>query len=492
MLFSSIPFLYYFLPAVVGLYFALPWLLQITVATYIPAITGKLTGGRWQATGLGFVTSVRNLILLVFSLVFYGWGEPKYVYLMIATILMFYGTGIGVGRSKTTFWKKFWVVVAVVLSLGLLAIFKYADFFISSINAVTGLNITLLKLALPIGISFYTFQSLSYTIDVYRGETQVQYNPINFGAYVSLFPQLIAGPIVRYVDVARELNHRTHSWEKVTLGLRRFLVGLGKKILIANQFGELTEIFRASSEKSVLFFWMYAIAFSLHIYFDFSGYSDMAIGLGKIFGFHFIENFNYPYMSKSIAEFWRRWHMSLGTWFRDYVYIPLGGNRVSRGRWIFNTLVVWMLTGLWHGAAWNFVLWGLLYAAFLLLEKFIPALTKMPTVLRRTYTLLIVALGFVLFNAADLKQAIGDIGGMFGFAGVPLVTKETLYYLGSYGVLFVLGFIGATPVVRDTANRLYKHKVVAILEPIVLIALLLICTGYLVDGSFSPFLYFRF
>ena len=492
MLFSSIPFLYYFLPAVVGLYFALPWLLQITVATYIPAITGKLTGGRWQATGLGFVTSVRNLILLVFSLVFYGWGEPKYVYLMIATILMFYGTGIGVGRSKTTFWRKFWVVVAVVLSLGLLAIFKYADFFISSINAVTGLNITLLKLALPIGISFYTFQSLSYTIDVYRGETQVQYNPINFGAYVSLFPQLIAGPIVRYVDVARELNHRTHSWEKVTLGLRRFLVGLGKKILIANQFGELTEIFRASSEKSVLFFWMYAIAFSLHIYFDFSGYSDMAIGLGKVFGFHFIENFNYPYMSKSIAEFWRRWHMSLGTWFRDYVYIPLGGNRVSKGRWIFNTLVVWMLTGLWHGAAWNFVLWGLLYAAFLLLEKFIPALTKMPTVLRRTYTLLIVALGFVLFNAADLKQAIGDIGGMFGFAGVPLVTEQTLYYLRSYGALFIAAVIGATPLVKTLAEKVEHKPIGAILEPILTILLLLVCTAYLVDGSFNPFLYFRF
>ena len=492
MLFSSIPFLYYFLPAVVGLYFALPWLLQITVATYIPAITGKLTGGRWQATGLGFVTSVRNLILLVFSLVFYGWGEPKYVYLMIATILMFYGTGIGVGRSKTTFWKKFWVVVAVVLSLGLLAIFKYADFFISSINAVTGLNITLLRLALPIGISFYTFQSLSYTIDVYRGETQVQYNPINFGAYVSLFPQLIAGPIVRYVDVARELNHRTHSWEKVTLGLRRFLIGLGKKILIANQFGELTEIFRASSEKSVLFFWMYAIAFSLHIYFDFSGYSDMAIGLGKVFGFHFIENFNYPYMSKSIAEFWRRWHMSLGTWFRDYVYLPLGGNRVSKGRWIFNTLVVWMLTGLWHGAAWNFVLWGLLYAAFLLLEKFIPALTKMPTVLRRTYTLLIVALGFVLFNAADLKQAIGDIGGMFGFAGVPLVTEQTLYYLRSYGALFIAAVIGATPLVKTLAEKVEHKPIGAILEPILTILLLLVCTAYLVDGSFNPFLYFRF
>ena len=492
MLFSSITFLYYFLPAVVIVYFALPWLLKPTVAPLVPKLTEKLTGGRWQATQEGFLTSVRNLVLLVFSLVFYGWGEPKYVYLMIATILMFYGTGIGVGRSKKIFWKKFWVVVAVVISIGLLAIFKYADFFISSINAVTGLNMTLLRLALPIGISFYTFQSLSYTIDVYRGETQVQYNPINFGAYVTLFPQLIAGPIVRYVDVARELNNRTHSWEKITLGLRRFLMGLGKKILIANQLGALTEIFRTSSEKSVLFFWMYAIAFALHIYFDFSGYSDMAIGLGKIFGFHFIENFNYPYLSKSIAEFWRRWHMSLGTWFRDYVYIPLGGNRVSKVRWVFNTLVVWMLTGLWHGAAWNFVIWGLLYAAFLLLEKFVPALLKMPTVLRRTYTLLIVVLGFVLFNAVDLKQAVSDIGGMFGFAGVPLVTDQTLYYLRSYGAVFVAAIVGATPLVKTLAQKIEHKPVGAILEPIVTVLLLLVCTAYLVDGSFNPFLYFRF
>ena len=492
MLFSSIPFLYYFLPAVVLCYFVLPWLLKVTVAPLMPKLTGKLTGGRWQATQAGFLTSVRNLILLVFSLMFYGWGEPKYVYLMIATILMFYGTGIGVGRSQKTGWKKFWVVVSVVISLGLLAIFKYADFFISSINAVTGLNITLLKLALPIGISFYTFQSLSYTIDVYRGETQVQYNPINFGAYVALFPQLIAGPIVRYVDVVRELNCRTHSWEKITLGLRRFLVGLGKKILIANQLGELTEIFRASGEKSVVFFWMYAIAFALHIYFDFSGYSDMAIGLGKIFGFHFVENFNYPYMSKSIAEFWRRWHMSLGTWFRDYVYIPLGGNRVKKLRWVFNTLVVWMLTGLWHGAAWNFVLWGLLYAAFLLLEKFVPGLQKMPVVLRRTYTLLIVVLGFVLFNANSLRQALGDIGGMFGFAGVPFVTGQTLYYLGGYGALLIAGFVGATPLCKTLAEKIEKKPIGGILEPILTIALLAICTAYLVDGSFNPFLYFRF
>ena len=361
---------------------------------------------------------------------------------------------------------------------------------------MTGLNITLLRLALPIGISFYTFQSLSYTIDVYRGETEVQYNPINFGAYVSLFPQLIAGPIVRYVDVARELNHRTHSWEKVTLGLRRFLVGLGKKILIANQFGELTEIFRASSEKSVLFFWMYAIAFSLHIYFDFSGYSDMAIGLGKVFGFHFIENFNYPYMSKSIAEFWRRWHMSLGTWFRDYVYIPMGGSRVKRSRWIFNTLTVWMLTGLWHGAAWNFVLWGLLYAAMLLIEKFVPALQKLPDLLRRAYVLLIVMLGFVLFNAADLKQALSDMGGLIGIGGLPLISRETIYYLSSYAWVLALSIIGATPIVKTTAEKLsagkYTGPVIAVLEPMLILVLLIVCTAYLVDGSFNPFLYFRF
>ena len=492
MLFSSIPFLYYFLPAVLLCYFLLPLLLKHTLAPLIPKLTDRITGGRWQASSKGFLTSVRNLILLVFSLVFYGWGEPKYVYLMIATIALFYICGLSIGKCSTKAWQKFWLVVSVVISLSLLAIFKYADFFISSINAVTGLNMTLLRLALPIGISFYTFQCLSYTVDVYRGTAQVQKNPINFGAYVALFPQLIAGPIVRYVDVARELDSREHSWEKIALGLRRFLVGLAKKILIANQLGELTNLFRDSGEKSVLFFWMYAIAFALHIYFDFSGYSDMAIGLGKVFGFQFIENFNYPYLSKSIGEFWRRWHMSLGSWFRDYVYIPLGGNRVSRGRWVFNTLVVWMLTGLWHGAAWNFVLWGLLYAAFLLLEKFVPALLKLPTLLRRCYVLLIVVLGFVLFNASSLQEAISDIGGMFGFAGVPLVNSQTLYYLRSYSALFIAGFIGATPLVKNLAQKLEHKSVGAILEPVMLVVLLLVCTAYLVDGSFNPFLYFRF
>ena len=461
MLFSSIPFLFYFLPAVLILYFLVPKVLK-------------------------------NAVLLIFSLIFYAWGEPLYVFLMVATIGLFYGCGLAIGRSKTQNWKRFWLTVSVVVSLALLAVFKYADFLLESVNAVLGTSIPLLKLALPIGISFYTFQCLSYTVDVYRGIAQVQKNVISFGAYVSLFPQLIAGPIVRYVDIARELDDRTHSWEDIALGLRRFLVGLAKKVLIANQLGELTEIFRASDEKSLVFYWIYAIAFALHIYFDFSGYSDMAIGLGRIFGFRFIENFNYPYMSRSIAEFWRRWHMSLGSWFRDYVYIPMGGNRVSKRRWVFNILTVWMLTGLWHGAAWNFVLWGLLYAVFLLLEKWVPVLQKLPDILRRTYVLLVVLLGFVLFNAADLSQAVSDIGGMFGFGGVPLVTEETLYYLRSYGILFVAAILGSTPLVRNLANKVSDKPVAAVLEPILLILLLLVCSAYLVDGSFNPFLYFRF
>ncbi len=461
MLFSGIPFLFYFLPAILAVYFLVP---------------------------RGF----KNAVLLLFSLVFYGWGEPKYLFLMLATIGLFYGCGLAIGRCARQKWKKFFLVTSVVISLGLLAVFKYADFLLGSVNAVTGANLPLLKLALPIGISFYTFQCLSYTIDVYRGTAQPQKNIISFGAYVSLFPQLIAGPIVRYVDVVRELEERRHSWQDIALGLRRFLFGLAKKVLIANQLGELTNIFRDSPEKSVLFYWMYAIAFTLHIYYDFSGYSDMAIGLGRIFGFRFIENFDYPYTSRSISEFWRRWHISLGSWFRDYVYIPLGGNRVKKGRWVFNILVVWMLTGLWHGAAWNFVLWGLLYAVFLLLERWVPALQKMPDILKRCYVLLVVVVGFVLFNATDLPQAASDIAGMFGFGGVPLVTGQTLYYLGSCAVLFAAAFVGATPVVKNLGLKLSQKPLGAALETAVLILLLLVCTAYLVDGSFNPFLYFRF
>ena len=461
MLFSSIPFLYYFLPAVLITYFLVPYRLK-------------------------------NVVLLLFSLVFYGWGEPKLVFLMVFTIILFYLCGLAIGRAKKQQWKKCWLWVSVTVSLSLLGIFKYADFFIDSVNAVTGLNLPLLKLALPVGISFYTFQCLSYTIDVYRGTAEVQKDPIAFGAYVTLFPQLIAGPIVRYVDVAKELKHRSHTWENMAYGIRRFLVGLGKKVILADNFALLIKLFRESGEPSVLFYWMYGIAFMLNIYFDFSGYSDMAIGLGRIFGFHFLENFNYPYLSKSITEFWRRWHMSLGSWFRDYVYIPMGGNRVSRGRWIFNILTVWMLTGAWHGAAWNFVLWGLLYAVLLLLEKWIPALQKLPDILRHGYVLLITILGFVLFNAESISQAGSDLAALFGFGGLPAVTMETLYYLRSYGLLLILGIVGSTPVVKQLAQKVSQTRAGSVLEVLGLAVLLLVCTGYLVDGSFSPFLYFRF
>ena len=378
-----------------------------------------------------------------------------------------------------------------VTGVGLLGVFKYADFFIGSVNAVTGLGLPLLRLALPVGISFYTFQCLSYTIDVYRGNVPPQKNPISFGAYVALFPQLIAGPIVRYVDVARELDCRAHSWEDISAGVRRFLVGLGKKVILADNFALLMKLFREAAEPSVLFYWMYAVSFMLNIYFDFSGYSDMAIGLGRIFGFHFVENFNYPYLSKSVTEFWRRWHMSLGSWFRDYVYIPMGGNRVSKGRWVVNIFTVWMLTGAWHGAAWNFVLWGALFGVLLLAEKWLP-LEKLPNWLRHGYTLLAILLSFVLFNAESMAQAGSDFAALFGFAGLPLVTGQTLYHLRSFALLFVVGFVGATPVVKRAASGLEKTRIGGVLEMVFLAAVLLVCTAYLVDGSFSPFLYFRF
>ena len=474
MLFSSIPFLYWFLPAVLLCYFGFYFACK--------AIWGQKAG-----------LLAANAVLLAFSLVFYGWGEPKLLALMVFTIALFYGCGLAIGKARSQSMKKLWLILSVVVSVALLGLFKYADFFVSSINAATGLSIPLLRLALPVGISFYTFQCLSYTIDVYRGNVESQKNPISFGAYVALFPQLIAGPIVRYVDVARELGSRQHSMDDVALGLRRFILGLAKKIIIADNLAYLLTLFRGATEPSVLFYWMYAIGFSLNLYFDFSGYSDMAIGLGRIFGFKFIENFDHPYMSRSVTEFWRRWHMSLGSWFRDYVYIPLGGNRVSNLRWVFNVLAVWMLTGLWHGAAWNFVLWGLMFAVLLLVEKWTGFAKKAPGWLGHLWTLLWVCLSFVLFNAESLSQAVGDIKGMFGLLGLPLVSPQTLYYLRSYAALFLLAIVGATPLVRNTAKRIYeKHAFVAVVEWIVLIGLLLICTGYLVDGAFSPFLYFRF
>lgn len=459
MIFSSIPFLYYFLPAVLAVYFLIPR-------------RGK------------------NAVLLLASLLFYGWGEPKLLWLMVFTIAVFYLCGLAIGRSDKH--KKLWLTVSIAVGVGLLGLYKYADFFLSSVNEAAGLSLPLLKLALPVGISFYTFQCLSYTVDVYRGTVSPQKNPISFGTYVVLFPQLIAGPIVRYSDVAKELNDRTHSWENVGEGLRRFVVGLGKKVILADNLALLVKLYRESAEPSVVFAWLYAVAFTLNIYFDFSGYSDMAIGLGRIFGFHFPENFNYPYLSKSVTEFWRRWHMTLGGWFRDYVYIPLGGNRVSKCKWVRNILVVWMLTGLWHGAAWNFVLWGLLFAALLLVEKLLPGLQKLPGVLRHGYVLLAVVLSFVLFNANTLAQAGSDFVALFGCAGLPLYTAETGYYLRSFAPLLIAACVGATPLVKRVARRIKGNRVAQTLEPVLWLGLLLVCTAYLVDGSFSPFLYFRF
>ena len=462
MLFSSIPFAFYFLPAVLVLYFAVPF-------------------------------RFKNAVLLTFSLFFYGWGEPVYLLLMMASIVAGWIFGLLIGKYRGTPKARLFLTASLVTSLGLLGWFKYADFAVENLNAL-GLQLTLPGIALPIGISFYTFQILSYTIDVYRGNVESQKNIVDFGAYVSMFPQLIAGPIVRYADVERQLKSRTHSLEKASLGVRRFVIGLAKKVLIANQLGQLVELYRSTTQPSVLFVWMYAAAFALQIYFDFSGYSDMAIGLGHIFGFDLLENFNYPFISRSISEFWRRWHMSLGGWFRDYVYIPLGGNRVKPLRYVFNVLVVWALTGLWHGAAWNFVLWGLLFAVLLTVEKFLvgKAMAKMPGWLVRIPVLAILLMSFVLFNASSLSQALSDVGGMFGLGGLPLVSTASLYYLRSYGLLLLFAAVGATPLVSRTAKKLESRTVTAILEPVVLCALLLAVTAFLVGGSFNPFLYFRF
>lgn len=465
MLFSSIPFLYYFLPLVLAVYF--------------------LTPARF-----------RNAVLLLASLIFYAWGEPKYVLLMLASILSGYGFGLLQERYRGQKGAKLVCGLSVAVSLSFLLYFKYADFFLENFNAATGLGVPLLRIALPIGISFYTFQIISYTVDVYRGEP-AQKNLIHLAAYVAMFPQLIAGPIVRYSDIAQQLEHRSHSTALAAEGVRRFLIGLGKKILIANQLGELCSVFRASDEKSVLFYWLYAVAFALHIYFDFSGYSDMAIGLGKVFGFHFLENFNYPYISASITEFWRRWHMSLGTWFRDYVYIPLGGNRVGRARQLLNILVVWMLTGFWHGAAWNFVVWGLMFAVLLIMEKLwlLKPLSKCRP-LAHLYVVFFVVISFVIFNAENMGQALSDIGGLFGAGGIPLVSAEAVYCLRSFALVLILAALGATPLLRNGLVRLSQYptagKVLNALEPFTLFVLLLVMTGYLMDGSFNPFLYFRF
>lgn len=466
MLFSSISFLYYFLPITLFLYFLVP-------------------------------KSWKNGVLLTASLIFYGWGEPKYLFLMIGSIVIGYFLAIGMDKQQSRKRKQILCGLSIGISLCFLLYFKYADFFIANINRATGLSLPLLRIALPIGISFYTFQMISYTLDVFWGE-KVQTNIIHLATYIVMFPQLIAGPIVRYADIAGMLKQREHSAALAASGIRRFVLGLAKKILIANQLGELCAAFRVSNEKSILFYWLYAIAFLYHIYFDFSGYSDMAIGLGRIFGFRFLENFNYPYTARSITEFWRRWHISLGTWFRDYVYIPLGGNRVAKSRQMRNIVVVWLLTGFWHGASWNFIIWGLLFAVLLIMEKIgLLAFWQKGKWLSHGYVLFCVMISFVIFNATDMTEAISDIIGLFGGNGAILWTTEALYQLRSFAGVLLLAMVGATPLPKRIAEKLTNTntatgKGISALEPIILLGLLLMVTGYLADGSFNPFLYFRF
>ena len=467
MLFSSVSFLYYFLPITLVLYF-------VSKDKY------------------------KNIILLLASLFFYFYGEPKYTVLMLISAFSAYIHGILIEKFREKGYSKLFLVSGLVVSLGILIVFKYMDFIIKNINYISNSNIKLLRLVLPIGISFYTFQGLSYIVDVYKKDAKVCRSFVDFATYVCLFPQLIAGPIVRYTTIEDELKNRTHSFDKFAYGVNRFVVGLAKKVILANNLGMLVDIMTKSNEKSVLSYWMVAIFFSLQIYYDFSGYSDMAIGLGRMFGFDFLENFNYPFISKSIKEFWRRWHISLSSFFRDYVYIPLGGNRVSRGRWIFNLLIVWSLTGLWHGDSWNFILWGLYFALLLIIENLFlqNILSKLPALIQHIYAKLFIIISFVIFNNENIKDLWSSLYNMFNFRGLDLYNDFSTYYLKSYTVLLIVSVIGATPILKNIIQKVNKNvtgqKVISTINPILNIVLLVVVTAYLIDGSFNPFLYFRF
>ena len=437
---------------------------------------------------------LRNLVLLIASLFFYGWGEPVYIVIMFLSIAVDYIHGMLVERWRDNDRKaRMAVASSVFFNLLILVTFKYYDFLAGSLNAVTGWNIPLLGVSMPIGISFYTFQTMSYTIDVYRKDTPVQRNIVTFGTFVTLFPQLIAGPIIQYKSVAEQLQCRREDLEKFVSGIQRFCVGLAKKVLLANAVGKLWDVFLATdtAELTVLGGWLGLMAYAFQIYFDFSGYSDMAIGLGRMFGFEFIENFNYPYISKSVVEFWKRWHISLTNWFREYVYFPLGGNRVSKPKWIRNILVVWLLTGIWHGAGWNFLLWGLYYALFMLGERLFwgKGLAKLPAPVQHLYAMIVVLVGWGLFAIEDMGQLGSYLLVCFG--GGSLVDAFTLYQLWSYLPLLVILVFAALPVGRKLYLRL-PEKVQSVATPVLVLVSLVLCTASLVDASYNPFLYFRF
>ena len=461
MVFSSLPFLFFYLPVVLLIY--------------------KLTP-----------LKLRNLFLLLASLFFYGWGEPVYILIMFLSTAVDYTHGMLVERWRSDDRKaRLAVASSVFFNLAILVFFKYWDFIAGNVNALTGLNLPIFGIPLPIGISFYTFQTMSYTIDVYRQSAPVQRNVITFGAYVTLFPQLIAGPIIQYKTVAEQLVSRTENLEKFVSGVRRFMVGLAKKVLLANAIGELWDQALASQSLTVAGAWLGLAAYAFQIYFDFSGYSDMAIGLGRMLGFEFIENFNYPYISRSVVDFWKRWHISLTTWFREYLYFPLGGNRVPRWKWVRNILIVWLLTGLWHGAGWNFLLWGLYYALFMLAERLFLGkwLETLPRALQHVYALFVVLIGWALFAVEDMGRLGAYLSACFG--GAPLASAADGYYLMSYLPMLLILAIAATPLGKRLWDRA-GERAHGVLLPVLTLAGLVLCTASLVDASYNPFLYFRF
>lgn len=465
MIFSSILFLFIYLPLTLAVYYVVPL--------------------KW-----------RNAVLFAVSLIFYGWGEPVYIVLMLASITLNYAAGLLVDKYRDSARRARLILgVTAALNLAGLFFFKYYDFFAENLSRIPGISIPALGLDLPIGISFYTFQAMSYPIDVYRRDGNVQKNYVAFGAFVTLFPQLIAGPIIRYKDIDSQLKSRSHSWEKFSRGASRFTVGLCKKVLLANGIGRLWDSVAAAelNEISVMSAILGVVAFSFQIYFDFSGYSDMAIGLGRMLGFEFPENFNYPYISKSITEFWRRWHISLSVWFRDYVYIPLGGNRCSRFKNFRNIFIVWALTGFWHGASWNYLVWGVYFAVLLILEKALLSkpLSRTPSFVRRIYTLVLVAISWCIFAIEDTSRLLGYLSVMFGFSGAAFADTAFLHDLKSYGLLLVVLCVASTPLLKNLYGRI-PDRIRAWTTPALMLCGLALSTAYLVDSTYNPFLYFRF
>ena len=463
MVFASITFLYYFLPAFLILYFIVP-------------------------------KKYKNIILLIFSIIFYFYGEPKYILLMLIEVLFSYYMTLCIEKNKS----KILLGVTISFHIFLLCVFKYLNFIITNINSIFSGNIPLLNIILPIGISFYTFQIISYEVDVYKGKINASKSLVNYMTYVFLFPQLIAGPIVRYESVNKELKRRNFSFEDFSYGVNRFIIGLFKKVVIANNIGELCNILISSNEVSILLYWVLGISYMLQIYFDFSGYSDIAIGIGRMIGFKFPENFNYPYIANSVTDFWRRWHMTLSSWFRDYVYIPLGGNKVSTLKHIRNILVVWMLTGLWHGASWNFIIWGLYFGIILIVEKYFlkNILDKLPKIIRSIYTLFIVMISFIIFSSDDINSAFIVIKGLFSFNSLDFSNDFIIYYIRSYVVILISGLVLSTPLIKNIISKLKENKIlnyiINFLEVIVIILILIVITSMLIDSSYNPFLYFRF